>query len=264
MMKMLRLNSKKSLSHGLNELNKQADSKIKSSGEKNRQTFEQFGWPIDKSNRVSDSNLGNIKNKIFTSQRGSQLDLTNSHKQNKMGTYEYSYDKNNWIIAKVQVKQLDAVLQAQGQFIATILLKNIEYPIKGTIDRHLITSVSCSKDLVFHNKLQTVINWPASQAIHEFLYQEFKQNSSSSMLNWLVSSIKTMGISAGQWLTTMAEDFSLVDPTESDEELKLHHKMTHIPAVKTSTEKESEQESKLRDLSFMSNPNYYIEGSEWV
>ena len=33
-MKMLRLNSKKSLSHGLNELNKQADSKIKSSGKK--------------------------------------------------------------------------------------------------------------------------------------------------------------------------------------------------------------------------------------
>ena len=58
--------------------------------------------------------------------------------------------------------------------------------------------------------------------------------------------------------------FSLVDPTESDEELELHHKMTHIPAVKTSTEKESEQNSTLRDLSFMSNPNYYIEGSEWV
>ena len=100
MIKMLRLNSKKSLSHGLNELNKQADSKIKSSGEKNRQTLEQFGWPIDKSNRVSNSNLGNIKNKIFTSQRGSQLDLTNYQKQHKMGTYEYSYDKNNWIIAK--------------------------------------------------------------------------------------------------------------------------------------------------------------------
>ena len=108
---------------------------------------------------------------------------------------------------KVQVKQLDSVLQAQGQFIATILLNNIEYPIKGAIDRHIITSISCSKDHIFHNKLQQVINCPASQAIHEFLYQEFKQNSSSSMLNWLVSSIKTMGISAGRWLTSMGEDF---------------------------------------------------------
>ena len=71
-----------------------------------------------------------------------------------MGTYEYSYDKNNWIIAKVQVKQLDSVLQAQGNCTKHVL-NNIEYPIKGAIDEHIITSISCSKDHIFRNRITT-------------------------------------------------------------------------------------------------------------
>ncbi len=211
--KVPRIKSRPSISHGLNQLVNENESHRSAACQCQEPAI--MGWPISDQLSVTDSSLGEMNSEnVYLSHRGSELNLKDFQKNNIVD-YKYTYNKDNWVMAKLEVEQSSHYLVAEGNFRAQVYVGGKQLPVQGQMVKHKLVSIQC-ENAEFNKKCQALIRLPANKIIHQFLVNEFKSNQKTSTVYQISDFFSRLMIEAGttiqDWLNRLD---SLVD--ESDE-----------------------------------------------